>query len=73
MFLGIAFFLSAAASGAEPSRPSWVTVTKEPARVREKTTLSFGTLGVARKKPFQLAYYAKRTSQRRDFHEIELR
>lgn len=66
MFVGVAFLLSAAASGAEPSRPAWATVTKDPAAVRERTTLAFGTLGVARHKPLQLAYYAKRTIQRRE-------
>lgn len=66
MFVGFAFLLSAAAAGTEPSRPTWATVTKEPALVREKTTVAFGTLGVARNKPYQLAYYAKRTIQRRE-------
>jgi hypothetical protein len=66
MFVGVAFLLSIAASGTEPSRPTWAIVTKDPATVREKTTLAFGTLGVARHKPFQLAYYAKRTIQHRE-------
>jgi hypothetical protein len=66
MFVGLGFLLSAAASGTEPSRPSWVSVTKEPAAVRESTTWAFGTLGVVRNKPFKLAYYSKRTIQRRD-------
>ena len=66
MFVGIAFLLSVAASGTQPSRPPWITVTKDPATVRERTTLAFGTLGVARQKPFELAYYAKRTIQRRE-------
>ena len=64
MLVGLAFFFSAAASGAEPVRPPWATVTKVPATVREKTTLAFGTLGVARNDPFQLASYSKRTIQR---------
>ena len=66
MFVVVALLVSAAASGTEPTRPTWITVTKDPAAVREKTTLAFGTLGVVRHKPFQLAYYAKRTIQRRE-------
>src|SRR3954454_6172242 len=66
MLLTLALYLSAAAAGAEPSREPWATVSKDPARVREKTVLSFGTLGVARNRPFELAYYAKRTVRRRE-------
>ena len=64
MLAGVAFLLSAAASGVQPVRQPWATITREPARAREKTTLAFGTLGVARNDPFQLAYYSKRTIQR---------
>ena len=66
MMVVLAFLLSGAAAAAQPVREPWATVTKDPASAREKSTIAFGTLGVAREKPFELAYYAKRTVQRGD-------
>ncbi len=56
-------FLAAlfAASPAAPSRPTWAIVTRAPALASERVSLEFGTLGVAQRSPYALAYYARRT------------